>query len=98
MKSKIKKIIIFIYCIVIAFSLTSCDNKTPGLQSQPWSSEGVSETSSVEKVSSEKEDPSGKGNLWADKRPVSYTHLDVYKRQIEYCAKKVGYMTNNLSH
>ena len=68
MKSKIKKIIIFIYCIVIAFSLTSCDNKTPGLQSQPWSSEGVSETSSVEKVSSEKEDPSGKGNLWADKR------------------------------
>ena len=50
MKDKIKKIIIFIYCIVIAFSITSCDNKTPGLQSQPWSSGEASETSSVEKV------------------------------------------------
>ena len=68
MKDKIKKIIIFIYCIVIAFSITSCDNKTPGLQSQPWSSGEASETSSVEKVSSEKEDPSGKGDLWADKK------------------------------
>ena len=68
MKDKIKKIIIFIYCIVIAFSITSCEDKTPGLQSQPWSSGEVSETSSVEKVSSEKEDPSGKGNLWADKK------------------------------
>ena len=68
MKDKIKKIIIFIYCIVIAFSLTSCDSETPGLQSQPWSSGEASETSSVEKVSSEKEDPSGKGDLWADKK------------------------------
>ena len=68
MKSKIKKIIIFIYCIVIAFSLTSCDNKTPGLQSQPWSSEETSETTSVVKSSSEKEDPSGKGDLWADRK------------------------------
>ena len=70
MKNKMKKIIIFIYCIVIAFSITSCKDKTPGLQSQPWSSEGVSETSFVENVSSEKEDPSGKDNLWADKKIV----------------------------
>lgn len=68
MKNRIKEIIIFIYCIFIAFSLVSCENETPGLQSQPWSSKEISEITSVKKVLSEKEYPSRKGDLWADKR------------------------------
>ena len=68
MKNKIKTLLILIYCIAIVFSLISCDNKTPGLQSQPWSSEEISEISSMKKISSKKEEPSGKGDLWANKR------------------------------
>ena len=68
MKDNINKLIIFTYCIVLLFSLISCNNTAPGLQSQPWSSGESSETTSVVKSSSEKEDLSGKDDLWANKK------------------------------
>ena len=68
---KKKKISLLILIILIIITITSCDNTTPGLQTQPGSREDDISSSQIQsQLSSElsKPDISGKGDLWADKK------------------------------
>ena len=71
MKNIFRIVLIITYCIIITVSLTSCDNETPGLQSQPGSEpNGISNSKIPSQLSSESSKPniSGKGDLWADRK------------------------------
>ena len=95
MKNIFRIVLIITYCIIITVSLTSCDNETPGLQSQPGSEPNGISNSKI---------PVSYTHLAYSKVGLNKTQLGFKESDswctgfIEYCARNVGYMISNVGY